>query len=59
MVIATMQRDAVAADLLAYHARYPNAIRHGEDGYEEYMDRWDACLQWRARRMTFYNTIRR
>eukprot|EP00971_Amphidinium_carterae_P316057 6282268-Amphidinium_carterae.1 len=42
MVIATMQRDAVAADLQSYHARYPNAIRHGEDGYDEYMDRWDS-----------------
>eukprot|EP00971_Amphidinium_carterae_P129995 2574835-Amphidinium_carterae.1 len=42
MVIATMQRDAFAADLQAYHARYPNPIRHGEDGYEEYMDGWDA-----------------
>eukprot|EP00971_Amphidinium_carterae_P291460 5786157-Amphidinium_carterae.1 len=42
MVIATMQRHAVAADLQAYHTRYPNPIRHGEDGYDEYMDRWDA-----------------
>eukprot|EP00971_Amphidinium_carterae_P011252 221446-Amphidinium_carterae.1 len=45
MVIATMQRDAVAADLQAFHTRYPNQIRHGEDGYDEYMDRWEAMEQ--------------
>eukprot|EP00971_Amphidinium_carterae_P348494 6490520-Amphidinium_carterae.4 len=42
MVIATMQRDAVANDLQGFNARYPHAIHHGEDGYDEYMDRWEA-----------------
>eukprot|EP00971_Amphidinium_carterae_P302664 6014047-Amphidinium_carterae.1 len=42
MVIATMQRDAVAQDLQAYNARYPNRIQHGENGYDEYMDQWEA-----------------
>eukprot|EP00971_Amphidinium_carterae_P280410 5566867-Amphidinium_carterae.1 len=42
MVLATMQRDAVATDLQMFNHRYPQAIRHGEDGYDEYMDQWDA-----------------
>eukprot|EP00971_Amphidinium_carterae_P125187 2480551-Amphidinium_carterae.1 len=43
MVIATMQRDAVAQDgqdLQRFNARYPQAI-HCEDGYDEYADRWE------------------
>eukprot|EP00971_Amphidinium_carterae_P032172 633361-Amphidinium_carterae.1 len=42
MVIATMQRDAVAADPQAFHQRYPQTIRYGEDNYDDYMDRWEA-----------------
>eukprot|EP00971_Amphidinium_carterae_P015597 308139-Amphidinium_carterae.1 len=42
MVLATMQNDAVAQDVQAFNRRYPQAIHHGEDGYDEYMDRWDA-----------------
>eukprot|EP00971_Amphidinium_carterae_P200755 3983716-Amphidinium_carterae.1 len=42
MVLATMQRDAVAGDLLAFNRRYAQPIRQGEDGYDECMDQWEA-----------------
>eukprot|EP00971_Amphidinium_carterae_P037320 733633-Amphidinium_carterae.1 len=42
MVIATMQRDAVANDLQAFNRRFPQPIRQGEDHYDEYMDQWEA-----------------
>eukprot|EP00971_Amphidinium_carterae_P093973 1859621-Amphidinium_carterae.1 len=42
MVIATMQRDAVAQDLQSFNQRYPQPIRYGENHYDEYMDRWEA-----------------
>eukprot|EP00971_Amphidinium_carterae_P095476 1888940-Amphidinium_carterae.1 len=48
MVIATMQRDAVAADLLAFNQRYPQQIRYGEDHYDDYMDRWEAMEKKKA-----------
>eukprot|EP00971_Amphidinium_carterae_P248784 4938349-Amphidinium_carterae.1 len=48
MVLATMQTDAVAADLLAFNRRYPQAIHHGEDGFDDYMDRWDAMEKKKA-----------
>eukprot|EP00971_Amphidinium_carterae_P006068 119615-Amphidinium_carterae.1 len=48
MVIATMQRDAVAADLQAFNQRYPQAIRHGDDGFDEYMDRWESMEKKKA-----------
>eukprot|EP00971_Amphidinium_carterae_P030592 601647-Amphidinium_carterae.1 len=41
MVIATMQTDAIAADLQAFNTRYQQQIRYGEDHYDDYMDRWE------------------
>eukprot|EP00971_Amphidinium_carterae_P005266 105323-Amphidinium_carterae.1 len=37
-----MQRDAVAQDLQRFNTRCPQAIHYGEDGYDEYLDRWEA-----------------
>eukprot|EP00971_Amphidinium_carterae_P016245 320370-Amphidinium_carterae.1 len=48
MVIATMQRDAVANNLQTFNHRYPQAIRHGEDGYDEYMDQWESMEKKKA-----------
>eukprot|EP00971_Amphidinium_carterae_P038622 759175-Amphidinium_carterae.1 len=42
------QTDAVAQDLQAFLPRYPQAIRHGEDGYDEYMDQWDQMEKKKA-----------
>eukprot|EP00971_Amphidinium_carterae_P295679 5872346-Amphidinium_carterae.1 len=48
IVLATMQRDAVANGLQAFNRPYPQAIRHGEDGYDEHMDQWDAMEKKKA-----------
>eukprot|EP00971_Amphidinium_carterae_P290053 5759226-Amphidinium_carterae.1 len=48
MVIATMQRDAVANDLQSFNARCPQQIRYGEDHYDDYMDRWEAMEKKKA-----------
>eukprot|EP00971_Amphidinium_carterae_P155637 3086260-Amphidinium_carterae.1 len=48
MVIATMQRDAVANDLQSFNARYPKPIHYGEDHYDDYMDRWEAMEKKKA-----------
>eukprot|EP00971_Amphidinium_carterae_P231123 4586700-Amphidinium_carterae.1 len=59
MVIATMQRDAVATDLQAFHQRYPQAIRYGEVLERiTTMTTWTDGKQWRKRRQTSYNTAR-
>eukprot|EP00971_Amphidinium_carterae_P128356 2542691-Amphidinium_carterae.1 len=43
-----MQRDAVAQDLQRFSARCPQAIHYGEDGYDEYADRWEAMEKKKA-----------
>eukprot|EP00971_Amphidinium_carterae_P230651 4577425-Amphidinium_carterae.1 len=48
MAIATMQRDAVANDLQAFNRRYPQQMRQGEDGYDEYMNLWEAMEKKKA-----------
>eukprot|EP00971_Amphidinium_carterae_P011610 228535-Amphidinium_carterae.1 len=48
MVIATMQRDAVADDLQRFNARYPQQVNYGDDQYEDYIDRWEAMEQKKA-----------
>eukprot|EP00971_Amphidinium_carterae_P280882 5576363-Amphidinium_carterae.1 len=48
MVIATMQTDAVANYLRSFNARYPQAIKYGEDHYDDYMDRWEAMEKKKA-----------
>eukprot|EP00971_Amphidinium_carterae_P097811 1935370-Amphidinium_carterae.1 len=55
MVIATMQRDAVAANLTAYRARYPNPIRHHRHMMKMAMtNTWINWNKWNRRRETFY-----
>eukprot|EP00971_Amphidinium_carterae_P173891 3446875-Amphidinium_carterae.1 len=48
MVMATMQRDAVAADLHSFNQRYPQPLRYGEDHYDDYMDRYEAMEKKKA-----------
>eukprot|EP00971_Amphidinium_carterae_P289345 5744803-Amphidinium_carterae.1 len=57
VVIATMQRDAVAQDLQRFNAQYPQAIHHSEDGYDEYLDRWDAMEKKKADILQFSQTL--
>eukprot|EP00971_Amphidinium_carterae_P276537 5487818-Amphidinium_carterae.1 len=57
VVIATMQRDAVAQDLQRFNARYPQATHYGEDGYDEYADRWDAMEKKKADSLQFSQTL--
>eukprot|EP00971_Amphidinium_carterae_P215146 4270273-Amphidinium_carterae.1 len=57
MVMSTMQRDAIANDLQGFNARYPPAIHHGEDGYDEYMDRWEAVEKKKADILHFSQTL--
>eukprot|EP00971_Amphidinium_carterae_P182758 3626708-Amphidinium_carterae.1 len=42
MVIATMQRNAVADDLQRFNAPYLQAVNGDDDNYEDYVDRWEA-----------------
>eukprot|EP00971_Amphidinium_carterae_P086405 1709954-Amphidinium_carterae.1 len=57
MVLATMQRDAVATDLQNFNRRYPQAKRHGEDGYDDYLDRWEAKEKKKADILQFSQTL--
>eukprot|EP00971_Amphidinium_carterae_P249478 4951973-Amphidinium_carterae.1 len=54
-----MQTDAVATDLQAFHRRFPQAIRHGEDGYDEYMDHWEQMEKKKANIQQHSQTLNR
>eukprot|EP00971_Amphidinium_carterae_P189436 3760424-Amphidinium_carterae.2 len=57
MVVATMQRDAVANDLQRFNQRYPQAVNYGEDHYDDYMDRWEAMDKKKADIAHFSQTL--
>eukprot|EP00971_Amphidinium_carterae_P254016 5042764-Amphidinium_carterae.1 len=57
MVIATMQTDAAAEDLRRFNQRYPQAVNHGEDHSDDYMDRWEAMDKKKADIAHFSQTL--
>eukprot|EP00971_Amphidinium_carterae_P175125 3471596-Amphidinium_carterae.2 len=57
MVVATMQTDAVAKDLRRFNLRYPQPVNHGEDNYDDYMDRWEAMEKKKADIAHFSQTL--
>eukprot|EP00971_Amphidinium_carterae_P269520 5346615-Amphidinium_carterae.1 len=57
MVVATMQRDAVADDLQRLNARYPQPVNHGNDAYEDYMDRLREIEKMKADIAHFSQTL--
>eukprot|EP00971_Amphidinium_carterae_P028907 568601-Amphidinium_carterae.1 len=57
MVVATMQRDAVADDLQRFNQRYPHAVNYGDDHNEDYMDRWEVMEEKKADIVHFSQTL--
>eukprot|EP00971_Amphidinium_carterae_P214420 4255223-Amphidinium_carterae.1 len=58
MVVATMQRDAVANDLQRFNARYPQQVKLTTMAKINMKTTWTGGKQWKRRRQTFPTSAR-